>query len=440
MKTFFSSLEPLEARIAPANITCSVVGHALKILGTDDGNSITIDGNADPTTFLVTSSTDMVNGAPGATGFTTPSGVTSISVKLLDGNDTLTISKTIAAVHLTGTLMIDGGNGTNTITANEVTVDKNVTITNGNAAMGTTHQTVLTNVNIGGSLNVRSLAGNTVTSIGRNVAGLSTIRGSITVTNGVGADYFILTDTNVGGSVTVKNGHGDATSGGYTEIYNTYNPAKSVIGGNITVTYLDGSINYDGIWDTNVLGNVTLNHGSGAAHTHFDGYTVNEPVVIRGNLKITGTGATNIDVGLQYKGSGLIVSKAVTVTSKNGDTDVRLNKLQAGGAATFAYGSGTNITEIDDSIFAGTFKLTGGTGMDTINIETGPGTSLQTVFEKAVTVLTGAGTDSATFAGAMDGGQFLYAYRTFVTHGLDATSIAPLHIVFPFGGHVQLLS
>ena len=36
MNKFSSSLELLEARIAPANISCTVVGHMLKIVGTVD--------------------------------------------------------------------------------------------------------------------------------------------------------------------------------------------------------------------------------------------------------------------------------------------------------------------------------------------------------------------------------------------------------------------
>ena len=39
-----NTIEILEARIAPANITATVVGHLLRIVGTEADNSITIDG------------------------------------------------------------------------------------------------------------------------------------------------------------------------------------------------------------------------------------------------------------------------------------------------------------------------------------------------------------------------------------------------------------
>ena len=43
-----------------------------------------------------------------------------------------------------------------------------------------------------------------------------------------------------------------------------------LIGGNVAVTNSSGNVSeYDGIWDTEVLGNVTFNHGPGEFMTQF---------------------------------------------------------------------------------------------------------------------------------------------------------------------------
>lgn len=46
MKTT-SSIEPLEARIAPANVTATFVGGKLKVIGDGDANSVYLSTNRD---------------------------------------------------------------------------------------------------------------------------------------------------------------------------------------------------------------------------------------------------------------------------------------------------------------------------------------------------------------------------------------------------------
>src|SRR5258708_5889417 len=124
-----STIEILEARIAPANITATVVGHLLLIVGTDDANLVTINGDAGDATKFVVSSGDLINGS--VSDFTTPAGVTDISIKTLGGGDSVNFATTTSPFHLTGSLKIDGGVGANRVTAFDVTVDKSITITNG---------------------------------------------------------------------------------------------------------------------------------------------------------------------------------------------------------------------------------------------------------------------------------------------------------------------
>ena len=83
----------------------------------------------------------------------------------------------------------------------------------------------------------------------------------------------------------------------------------------LTVTYLDGNAsNVDALLDSEVLGNVTYNHGSGTFKTEMDSYNTRLPVLIHGNLTITGTGANSVGFGTYTNGSGVVVDKGFTLT------------------------------------------------------------------------------------------------------------------------------
>ena len=56
-----------------------------------------------------------------------------------------------------------------------------------------------------------------------------------------------------------------------TEIYNEFNGVRAVIGGNVAVSYVTGQCDdFQGIWDTDIRGNVSFNNGSGIFETNFD--------------------------------------------------------------------------------------------------------------------------------------------------------------------------
>src|SRR5205823_5143164 len=101
------------------------------------------------------------------------------------------------------------------------------------------------------------------------------ILGNLSITNGTGLDYTTILDTKIGGNVTINNGHGNASgSAGKTWIFNAFaGVPRSLIGGNLSVTYADGNgIGYEGIWDEEVVGNVNLNYGTGNFTLNFDGF------------------------------------------------------------------------------------------------------------------------------------------------------------------------
>lgn len=341
-----------------------------------------------------------------------------ISVKLLDGNDSVSFDNSIP-IDLKGKLSVNGGNGHNTVTATDLKVEKSFSITNGTNIAGTTDVTILTNLTVGGSLIIHNGDGDTQTVITRSSAGTSFISGSVAIINGSGQDITSLNDTNVGGSVTVNNGHGNAVGiAGHTWILNVSNiSARSVIRGNVTVSYLDGNTDaWDGIWDTVVGGNVTFIHGPGTFTTNFDGANTNLPDVIRGNLILSGSGANTVKAGTQYYHTGLIVGKNFTMTSGAAADSVTLNKAEVDGATILNLGDGANVVRIDDSLFAGIFNLTTGAGVDQVYLDTRAGSSGPTTFERAVLIRLVAGADGVLLDDSIDANQSIVFYSTFVIH------------------------
>lgn len=380
-------IEPLEERYAPSNLTVAVIGHILTITGDAEGNAITIDGTVgDATRFKVAAAADTIN--RGGSEFTTPSGVTGIAIKLLGGNDSVTLSDAVANISLKGSLTINGGDGDNTVTARNLNIGKNFSITNGVGSDTNQFQ----DFRVGGSLTIKNGDGDSDT----NTAGaiFQTVGGNVTITNGTGRDAVVLAGLSVKHNVTINNGRGNAVAdAGFFQIYNQVN-FRNVIGGNVTVNYLDGAVGISGISDVQVAGNVSLNFGSGSGGIEFDDYNSKQPVVINGNVTVKGTGALQVAVGTQNGKLGMIVGKAFTVTSASAGADnVTLNQLVVGGATKISLGDGANAITIDDAVFNGAFTSTTGSGADTVYIETMEDSIFGTTFGGRVTIKEGAGID-----------------------------------------------
>lgn len=437
-------LELLEGRDTPSNFTVSFSGltHTLTVTGDSLNNNLTVQAVAgDATKFTLSSATDTFNHVAGP--LTTPSGVLNLKIVLGDGDDAVTFSNSPLAIDLKGNLSIMGGNGANSVAATDMKVEKNLTIINGANTSGTDF-TNLVNPSIGGQLTINNGAGDTSTHVHRNSAGLSSIGGNASVMNGTGADSTEFYDINFGGNVTISNGHANASGNtGYSWIYNANNTgARSVVKGNVTVSNLDGNVSsYDGLWDTEVLGNVSFNHGTGSATTNFDGYSTALPLIIRGSLTMTGSGANTVTAGTQYNHTGLVVGKNLTITTGAAADALRFNKLEVGGTTKWTLGGGNNTVTIDDSEFVGTFTLTTGAGTDSVSLDHTAGTAAPTIFERPVLMYLGAGADQFVRAGGVDANQALLILSTFVVHhGTDAgdvTTATPGHETFPFGTSIQ---
>jgi hypothetical protein len=440
-------VDRLEDRTVPTSnltVSFSAVTHTLTVVGDANADEVTVQGDKTSQTHFMLTSSGTINGQPSP--FSTPTGVKNMAFKMLGGNAFVFFDPTVP-VTVQGSVMFAGGSGQNTVDAAQLTVGKNLSVTN--AAHNSSDTVELNDFSAGGNVTVRNAGGDSFTRLERNVAGVSTIKGSLTVTNGAGLDTLDLLDTNVDGSVTINNGHGNASGvAGSVSIVNEFNSAfRSVIGGNLTVSYLDGnSVFHDGIFDTEVLGNVTLNHGSGAFSTHMDGVGTQLPVLIHGSLTITGTGANSVEFGTRAgvgeNGSGVVVDKGFTLTSGVGTAaTLGFKNFRVGGNTSIKLGDGGNTVTIDDSEFGGLFTLVSGAGADTINLETTAGTSAATVFMKAVLIDLGAGFDTvndvSNGSNTPDVGEALVIWSTFVYKNVENPFNALSHEYFPNGGRIQ---
>jgi len=414
-------VDRLEARDVPAanlTVTFSPLTHTLTIVGDANDNDVTVKVDPFDLTHFTLNSSDNINGQPSP--FSTQSGINNFAFKMLDGNDTVTFDPKVP-IFLKGSVSINGGTGVNKVAATHLTVGKNLSVTNAAQTAGL-DSVVLIDFSAGGNVLIRNAGGDSYTGINRDAAGVSTIKGSLTVTNGTGQDSFSLNDTNVDGNVTINNGLGNTAGvAGFVNIYNLDNTAfRSIIGGNLNVTYLDGNANtYDGLWDTEVFGNVTLNHGPGVFTTYMDGYATHLPVLIHGNLTIAGAGANSLGFGTTNgtgTGSGLIVGKRFTLTCGGGLAEMLAFKnFQVGGDTSITLGNGGNTITIDDSIFGGRFTLVSGVGNDTFNLEATTGTASATEFKKAALINLGSGNDLSRLAynKTPDAGEAVVCLATF---------------------------
>jgi hypothetical protein len=430
-------LQTLEGRDIPGHLTVTFAAatHTLTVVGDAAANNVTVEGDAaDPTHFTLSSSVDTFNGSTAHT--LTQSGVRDIAIRLLGGDDAVGFPGGVP-VHLAGSLTVDGGEGANSLAAQNLTVVKGLTVRNGAHVTGIT-DTTLTDPSVGGGLSVTNGDGDTNTVVQRNAAGLSAVGGSVRVTNGTGRDTVSLGDLVVGGSVTVHNGHANAGGvTGSTQLFNRFSTAaRSRVRGSVLVSYLDGTGSVNGLFDTEVGGNVACNYGTGGGSIVFDGFKTAGPVLVHGNVTVKGAGAVSLTVGFVNADAGLVVGKNLTVAGGNADV-VLASKLTVGGSTTFAFGDGDNQVTINDSLFDGAFSLTTGAGADTVKLETFVGTTIGTTFVGPVRMSLGSGNDVVNVAAASDAKEEVVYLGTFVIHhgtGIDTLSQGgPGHVLSPLG-------
>lgn len=441
---FRPALELLECRDNPtsSNLTVTFANHTLTVHGTI-GDILQFEGNqSDATQFDLSSSsgTDTFNG--NSTTYSSPSGVQNITIKLQSNSnnaDTVFFDGLNVPIEVEGDLSISTGNGDNEVVTKGLTVKKNFSISNGTNSTSNPMVNYLVDLSVGGNLTINNGNGDTQNFISRSSSGISSIFGNLSITNGSGDDENFISDMDFGGNITVVN-EGDDSSGiaGYTLIENIYNNTPSVIRGNVSVSYKDGNQEGgldEGILDTDVLGGVTFNNGSGNFITQFDGSEPSVPDIIHGNLTVTGKGVNSVEFGVSNGHTGFTVGKNLTITGGS-DSELEFSHLQVGGTTNLTLGNGGNEVTIDESLFIGAFNLKTNGGSNKFNLDTISTDTLPTQFDNAVTFSLGTGSNLGYIATNGDTQDVIFL-NTVVGTGASWSDTLT-QIIFPFGGSLDV--
>ena len=424
------SFESLELRrVLAGNVVAALSGANLLITGDSSDNAIDVAG---------------IPGSPGRVRITPQLGTTlngqsapltfpsfgDIRFALNGGDDTLNfIGNPGPSDSLPGSLVVDGGEGDNTISVSNYDVGANVTIRNGTGSDSVT----LTNTHAGKDITngASGLATQTTSIIeGTTSAGdvrISNLNGSDAVTLGgtvavsVGRDLSIsnlgtgLSDT---ASITLAN----ITVGRHASLINR-NVATIAFGGlNGPATITHNTSIYNGTGDNSttlslnssfgsVAGDhVTILNGAGNNTVLFDNVTINGSTDVRngaGDATITAQASTTFNGALNIvtgkTGTHTIdlqdgaVLGALTIYNGNGTANsVQLgseSSITISGVTTIYNNTATtNSIRIDNGTLIGVVTLVNGVGIDTVDIGSGGDGSVSILNNLAIYNNAGAST------------------------------------------------
>jgi len=401
-----------------ANVTASVTGSTLNITKTHGGNITLVISHAAgfQELTMTTNGTGTINYT--ATTFVTSVPVTAVAVNLGGGNDTLTFDGTAAAIDLAGSLTISGTGGSKTLTVLNTHVLGGGGLNMSLAGNGTETVT-FTDVDVAGAA-VISHPGTGATSFTLNTSNTLNRWGGLSITDGVGADINLISDTDFAGNVTINNGPGDPTitgaGGGSLTTFSAVNNATLLhISGNLVITSAGGQSDSE-LNDYNVHGSVTINTGAGITNqsvASFVGMENNAPLsasagtpVIGGSVSITGAAVPGAATGLLLDlgtsnpltiegnltinagGSGSVVTNLQDLRVAGGATSITLGKHTSGDTVSV---QGSAVTALFNSFSVSSSAA----GNNTFNIQDQSG---QTEFGGAVNFQLGAGSDTLNLA------------------------------------------
>jgi hypothetical protein len=345
----------------------------------------------------------------------------SVKVSLGGGNDLIQVGFVGGPVDIMGNLSISGTGGNKTITAADLRLIGTGNLNLALAGSGT-EASNFTDVNVAGAATITHPgAGNTTFTIANT--GLSNTEnqwGSLSITNGQGADTNQIDDTNFAGSVKINNGPGQSGNtsqggGGITRFATVHDPHLTTIAGGVTITTASGQSDNE-LDDCNVLGNVTITAGPGivgqvtqqiVAVAETQTFAAAGNPVIGGNVTVTsGTqpGSGGLFALLGEAHTLLTIAGNLTINaSGTGSAGIILNDVSVPtGTTAITLGAQTNGIRVDifGSTFAstfGTFNLTAAAaaGSNVLSIQDQPG---ETDFTGKVTVTLGTGTDTLNLA------------------------------------------
>lgn len=465
------SLEFLETRLVPADVSATLVNGVLTLTAVDitasENLAVSPAASGAPGVFNVLNTGGNIKfGTSTPAGNIDFNGVRALTFILTGGDDIVQIASNS---HFAGGLIFNGGTANaagNSLTINDgCTFGGSVTILNG-AATGA-HTINIGNgtggINVGLGLTVNLGSGGTL-----NVTS-SHIGGRLAVVGGVGADQVTVDSTSIGGAFSAS-----LNTGNNTTILNicTVGGAVIVSGGmlNDQVTITDCTIGTavvanlsngtNGfVLDSSRMGaSVTVVTGSGGDNCSLSATVANSPTIIGGSL-ITNMGAGDDNVDIQditvmgrytaILGAGInsldIDANAVipgtvgsfifgnlSVTSGTGVDTISLgsdNPVFIGGTTTMLLGAEAagigDTVNIDDTTFLHTVLIDMGLGVanDTLNVEQGATLAgAKTTFAEKLTLKCGDGTDIAKFGVAMPGQEVDFRVLSALDGGLGTNN------------------
>jgi fibronectin-binding autotransporter adhesin len=416
-------LEHLEERLTPAGnvqVSTDALGN-LHLTGDALSNSVRITQTGVTTINVTGLSGTTINHS--AVPFTATNFTGGIDGKMGGGDDFVELDLTAGSITVHGNMSLNFGAGNSSVDvfsgggANTLTVTQNVAVHYGVGNV----ETDLDNIDVFGNLTVNHASGDSDFSI-ENTQGaghFSTIGGSVSVTNTQGAASDDLSDFNIGGNATFNNGKANnATNAtGDFEINNVNNTTTlSAIGGNLSVTYVNGNSYELEVGDVSVGANVTLNAGSANVHLSVAPDNTTQATVINGSLSINGTGADTVELGRSSDAdvatTGLTVHGAVAITDGVGGDALTITDVNFLGGTSITTGAGNDTVTIDGaaaktgSLFTDGFTMNtnGGNDTVTINAASGKAAGVTTSFHGHVSVNLGPGNDSLAIATSTDAG------------------------------------
>jgi len=352
-----SSLEPLEARIAPAAITVSPVANGvLKISALDASTA------AQVSVFFLDADTIQVS--DGGSALAPVHGVHSIKITLGDQADSLDFF----GAEFRGPISISSGAGQDVINfhgADTGGIFGDVSV----VAKGNALVTVQDGSKITGTLSVTTGAGGAVavaTTVGglttTNVASVSLIPDSYVAGNvrviAPATGVVVTTGGTIGGSLMVK---GSTSASAEDTVH-----LNGVVNGPISLVLGDGGSSVDSLAASFMAGdNVTISGKGGPDTVNLALGSSLSSTGIGGSLKISlGDGTNSITINGQARIDG-----GIRTSGGTGDDSVSMTYYgNVGGVARFDLGAGTNSVALHGGTFNGGLVVTAGAGSDGINV------------------------------------------------------------------------
>jgi hypothetical protein len=405
------TLERLEDRLTPTNVSASVTGGVLTISKFSGDDTINIVRDAFDNVNVSTTAGNTINNSAGTF---TSNAIIGMVIKLGTGKDVVSIDgATNGAINLPGGLSIFGTGGDKQVSVRAVNLG---TLSCALAGAGA-EVVVFTDVNVSGAATfTHTGVGNTTLVIATNLNTLDHW-GSLSVANGQGSDSQTIDDTTFAGNVTINNGPGAAgdtsQGGGGLTLFNASNdPNLLTIGGNLSVSTSTGNAacllnNY------NIGGNVTINTGADiVGDTTQHGIIVEEAgsfsnsgtPVIGGNVSLTGAAlpTSSLVLGIGLAGPILVNGNVVIKATGAGNVQVGLNNASVPHGTTSVTVGPQAVVQvaieptIAPTVFGGLSISATGTQANEIEIGSIINKNLTTSFNGSLSLKLGSGNDNVS--------------------------------------------